>query len=148
MKVLPTIITVAILGSGALMADEKNMNSEHKNEFKQERMHKGQMKKRRNNFVKKALKELNLTSEQKSKIKTIRKNNRTAMKTQRQEHKGEGAVYRFINSNGFDKSGFVNMAKEKAAKRATLRGEMFEKIMEVLTPAQRIELSKKIPASN
>jgi len=147
MKFLPTIITVAVLGSGVLMADNSNgQKGSGADNGQHTQMHKGFGKGHKKNFIKKMMKELDLTDDQKSKLKAIRAEQRSMRKAQRLGHKGEASPVNFISSDGFDKDGFISAAKAKAEMRAEIRGEMFTKIFAVLTPEQRVQLSKKISA--
>jgi len=86
------------------------------------------------------MKKLDLSAEQREKIKNIKKEHFMKMKKIRKVRKGEYHFGQFITRNGFDRSGFIMMSEKRAQVRAVNMAEHFEKMISVLTPEQRDKL--------
>ena len=110
--------------------------------------------------------ELDLTKEQRQKIRDVFKAERQAKRAERKAHRGEGKKRggmfgqlnpeTFMSADHFDKSAFEKAAQDQATKRKSdreakrtsrlkQRAAFMEKVFNILTPEQRvkwIELSK------
>jgi periplasmic protein CpxP/Spy len=117
------------------------------------------------NGMQKIMKQLDLSSEQKDQLKTLRESRKAMMQTKRKEFKENRKSMRaqmkpdmstFMTANTFDKEAFKQeMQKKHEARRAMRdskkssmlesRADNMEKMFNILTPEQRIkwiELSK------
>jgi Spy/CpxP family protein refolding chaperone len=133
MKTLKTLTIVAVTGLVGLTAlNACPMGGG-------EKMHEG-MKHKKGQMIK-MFKQLDLTSTQKDKMQSMRKEMKTTMKEKRAGMQGRGMIGQFVSSNGFDKQGFTQMATQKSQEMIKMRAEMFEKRMNILTPEQRTKLA-------
>ena len=93
--------------------------------------------------MKKIFKQLDLTPEQKTAMKSQRKSMREQMKANRAEihsKRGMSGMSTFVSANGFDKQGFMELAAQKSQQRIEMRANMFEQKMNILTAEQRVKL--------
>lgn len=130
MKTLKTLTIVAVTGLVGLTAlnacpSDRSEGMKHKKE-----QMKGMFKK------------LDLTSEQKVQMKSMRKEMHAQMKEKRSQGRGMGQMGKFVSANGFDKQGFVAMATTKSQEMILVRADMFEKRMNILTPEQRTKFAQ------
>ena len=132
MKILKTLAVVTVVSLMATTA----VIAENGNNGNSSAMH--QMK-AKHQKLKRALKSLNLTTEQKTTIKEARKSMRTTMKAKRQEMKNSGGMGQFVSVNGVDRNGMVNKATQMARFAANTRADMISKILSVLTTEQKKE---------
>jgi Spy/CpxP family protein refolding chaperone len=88
---------------------------------------------------KKIMKELDLTSEQKSALKALKKQKRETMKANRDAMKAErkAVLANAVTANGFDKNAFIEGARAKFEKKIAMKAEHMEAMMNILTPEQR-----------
>ncbi len=165
------LVTVVVLGLSSVAyafgnSQEQCGNGEHKF-MRQGKMHehkgfkKGHFKNRHSTLgmLRGHMRELNLTTDQKVKLRAIMQAKREQMKALRakQGQKPRVNFSNFMNSAEFDKEAFkVEMAKVQATrmaqnsklreKRVEMIADTFSKIFAILTPEQReklIQLSKK-----
>ncbi len=148
MKTLKVLTIVAITGlAGTVAANACPSNGQNKQMCaKQEMCAKQKMCQKNNNkrtHMKEIFQKLDLTPEQKIAMKENRKAMRGQMKEKRaQMHgkRGMAVMSPFVSANGFDKEAFVSKATQKAQKMIEMRADRFEKMMNILTPEQRIKL--------
>ncbi len=88
-------------------------------------------------------KKRNLTYDQRSKIKELRKAERKIMRANRKQFRGSKNMRSFISVDGFDKAGFVQMRTSRSKDMLKGKADMVEKIMNILTPEQRLMLADK-----
>ena len=112
--------------------------------------------------MKMIMKQLDLSSEQKTQLKALkesnkeeRKANREVMKEKRKAHQElrKEMLAKYMSAEGFDKAGFVTAAKAKAAERQaqmkekmearlTQKVDKLEKVSAILAPEQRVKWVK------
>jgi Spy/CpxP family protein refolding chaperone len=131
-----------------------------------QKMCRGQRRGANKGFMRQMARQLDLTSDQRQKIRDIFNEERKAKKAERKAHRGErkkrGGVFgdlnpeTFMSADHFDKKAFTKAVQkqaddrkaERAAKRKSRveqRAAFMEKIFNILTPEQRvkwIELAK------
>lgn len=86
---------------------------------------------------------LELSDKQKETIEKLMVENRYKMKGFRQGSRGD-ALKAALTDDGFDKAAYIKTSKERAGQRAEARAEHLEKVMAVLTEAQRKALKEKL----
>ncbi|WP_309498572.1 Spy/CpxP family protein refolding chaperone [Sulfurovum sp.] len=89
-------------------------------------------------------KQLDLTTDQQSAMKTLRESMREQRNAQRknmQSQCGMSAMGQFVSAEGFDKQGFIDMATQKSKDRIEMKANMLEQKMNILTPVQRAKLA-------
>jgi len=93
---------------------------------------------------KKILRQLDLTSEQKSAFKALKKEKRATMKAKRQAMKAERqAIFaNAVTANGFDRNAFIEGARAKFEKRVAMKADHMEAMMNILTPEQRTKFAQ------
>lgn len=102
-----------------------------------------QNNKHQKGVMKETFQKLELTSEQKSAMKSHRKDMRKQMQAKRAQMHGErgmAGMSKFVSAKGFDKQGFMDMASQRSKKMAQRRADMFEKKISILTAEQRVKL--------
>lgn len=152
MKTLKVLTIVAITGLvGVVSANACPSGGENKAQCQKNKQETCQTKKQKacqkNKHQKGAMKEifqkLELTSEQKSAMKSHRKDMRKQMQAKRAQMHGErgmAGMSKFVSAKGFDKQGFMDMASQRSKKMAQRRADMFEKKISILTAEQRVKL--------
>lgn len=152
MKTLKVLTIVAITGLvGVVSANACPSGGENKAQCQKNKQETCQTKKQKacqkNKHQKGAMKEifqkLELTSEQKSAMKSHRKDMRKQMQAKRAQMHGERGMVgmsKFVSAKGFDKQGFMDMASQRSKKMAQRRADMFEKKISILTAEQRVKL--------
>lgn len=86
---------------------------------------------------------LDLSDTQKEKIEKLMVENRYRMKGLWQDTR-QDALNAALEDDGFNKKSYIEASKTRAAKRAEAMAEHLEKVMAVLTTAQRKALKAKI----
>jgi len=88
---------------------------------------------------KKIMKQLDLTSEQKSALKALKKQKRETMKANREAMKTEkkAVLANAVTANGFDKNAFIEGARAGFEKKIVMKADHMESMMNILTPEQR-----------
>lgn len=147
MKTLKVLTIVAITGlAGSVALNASPSNGQNNQQCQANKCDKCQIKKhaRNKNKMKKIFQQLDLTPEQKTAMKSLRKGMREEMKAKRAEmraKRGMSGMGAFVSANGFDKQGFLELAAHRSQKRAEMRANMFEQKMNILTPEQRVKLA-------
>lgn len=140
MKTLKVLTIVAIAGlAGTVAASACPSNGQNNQMCEKQNMC---QKNNKRTHMKEIFQKLDLTLEQKIAMKENRKAMRGQMKEKRaQIHGKRGMVVMspFVSANGFDKEAFVEKATQKAQKMIDMRADGFEKMMDILTPYQRIK---------
>ncbi len=150
MKTLKILAIVAVTGLTGVMAHGTQYNDDCDKVDKLEKHSyaKVQMKRAHkihpNKRIRRLLKGLDLSAEQKSQLKEIRKSTKRARQIQREHLKGTMGLRKFISVDGFDKEEFIAASENRAKAMIRVRADRMEKFIEVLTPEQRIELTKKL----
>jgi len=150
MKTLKVLTIVAITGLAGTVAANACPSNGQKNEQcqtnKQDKCQKNKYQKHRanKNEMKKIFQQLDLTSEQRTAMKSQRKDMRGQMKANRAEHgkRGMSGMSTFVSAEGFDKQEFMDMATKRSQKMIEMRANMFEQKMNILTAEQRVKLAK------
>ena len=165
------IVTMATLGiTAGLFANGMNGMGMHQGQgmHNGQGMHQGQGMHKRGGMHKNRsfaiLKQLDLTSEQQSKLKDLRQIKKAQMQAQRQERRANRAkngmqidMSAFMSTDKFDKEAYKKALEQKAQKRQASmqerkktmfdkKADFMEKVFNILTPEQRtkwIELSKQ-----
>lgn len=143
MKVLKTLAVVTISGIMATTAVSANDVKEDCKSGKFERggkHHKGGMMKMRS-----ALKAADITSEQKTAIKEIRKTMKATMKAKRAEMKASGKP-QFVTVNGVDRELMISKSVERATFKANMKADMMEKVLAILTDEQKTKFVQALQA--
>ncbi len=151
MKALKILTLLALAGSTTLIADNTQAAGNHGNQYNiqigdtpMKQMRKKRRKMTMERRVAHIIRTLNLTQEQKEKLKTIRKEMWQARKAQKKNLRGSLALKKFISVDGFDKEGFIIASEFRTKELTTNRAEMMQKTIAVLTPDQRIALVEKL----
>ncbi|NKQ40672.1 MAG: hypothetical protein HF962_03785 [Sulfurovum sp.] len=159
MKAIKTLAIIAISGAiastsvsaqgmkhGKGCEDQINRQEckEHRGTKDRDKMHKKHNRKNSNKMIYRAFKKLDLTDEQKSELKDIRKSMKKSYKQKRKEHKGFMNIKEFITTDGFKKDEFIAAAENKATEMAKVKANMIEKAIAILTPEQRLKLVDNI----
>jgi len=145
-KLLMILATTSLIGASSLYANSSYENNDRKLVKKQK--HKGGLKS--------IFKKLNISTEQRASLKIIFKETRNEIQKLRSSIKSErankharksrGDISKFINSNGFNKQGFIKKSTHKSQRMIQLRANKFEKIINILTSEQRLEFAKLLNA--
>ncbi len=94
-----------------------------------------------------ALEQMELSEEQEQKLDALQNTFREQMMSQRGNRGNRGAsLSDAISEKGFDTAAFIAASKVQSEARDAMRASHLAQIVDVLTPAQRVEL-KKILAS-
>jgi Spy/CpxP family protein refolding chaperone len=135
-KILALTAVTSALTFGTLYAQPTN----EAQPTKSERSHYGKHHKGGHHF-KKIMKELDLTSEQKSALKALKKQKRETMKANRDAMKAErkAVLANAVTANGFDKNAFIEGARAKFEKKIAMKADHMEAMMNILTPEQRMK---------
>jgi Spy/CpxP family protein refolding chaperone len=138
MKILKTVAILSVAGVIGTMAVYADDIKEHRTMFQEK---KGMMHhfKAKHQKMKKIMKQLDLTSEQKTALKENRKAMRTTMMAKRKAIMASGGMSQFIEVNGVDRASMITFATERATKMANARADMMEKTLSILTPEQKIK---------
>jgi Spy/CpxP family protein refolding chaperone len=88
--------------------------------------------------------QLNLTSEQQQKLSILRDEMRLEMKKQRYSGKPMGKMGAFFQGENFDKDSFKSNMNGQHEKMLTLRANHMEKVFNILTKEQRVQLKKNL----
>lgn len=88
--------------------------------------------------------QLNLTSEQQQKLSILRDEMRLEMKKQRYSGKPMGKMGVFFQGENFDKDSFKSNMNGQHEKMLTLRANHMEKVFNILTKEQRVQLKKNL----
>lgn len=88
--------------------------------------------------------QLNLTSEQQHQLSILRDEMRLEMKKQRYSGKPMGQMGTFFKGENFDKDSFKSNMNEQHEKMLTLRANHMEKVFNILTKEQRVQLKKNL----
>lgn len=137
--ILVTLATGALL-SGTLYADNYRGDGPG---CKNGGYHGKMFQDKRGGMVMGMLFSLDLNDKQKEQIEKLMVENRYQMKGLRRGAHGD-ALKAALNGDDFDKGTYVKLAKEQAEKRAEMMAEHLEKVMAVLTKAQRKTLKEKL----
>ncbi|MFC2057986.1 Spy/CpxP family protein refolding chaperone [Campylobacterota bacterium] len=141
MKTLQVLTIVAITGlAGTVAANACPSNGQNKQMCEKQKICQKNNNKRTQ--MKEIFQKLDLTTEQKIAMKENRKAMQGQMKEKRAKMHGKrGMVVMspFVSANGFDREGFIDNATQKAQTRIEMRADRFEKMMNILTPEQRIK---------
>jgi Spy/CpxP family protein refolding chaperone len=141
MKTLKVLTIVTITGlAGTVTANACPSNGQNKQMCEKQKMCQKNSNKRPQ--MKEIFQKLDLTPEQKIAMKKNRKSMLGQMKEQRaQMHgkRGMAMMSPFVSANGFDRESFIDKATQKAQNRIEMRADRFEKMMNILTPEQRIK---------
>ncbi len=152
MKTLKVLTIVAITGLvGVVSANACPSGGENKAQCQKNKQEACQTKKQKscqNNkhqkgVMKETFQKLELTSEQKSAMKSHRKDMRKQMQAKRAQmhaERGMAGMGKFVSAKGFDKQGFMDIASQRSKKMAQRRADMFEKKINILTAEQRVKL--------
>lgn len=144
MSIVKTLAVVTVVGVVGLTALSASDYKDRGNGVKSEMMKKHFAKKR--DKMRNILKKLDLTTDQRDKLKQNRKAMRNDMKMNRKSMKGSKDITQFITSEGFNKSAYVEQSVVRAKTRATNRADMFEGTLSILTSEQKakfVELLKE-----
>jgi len=89
--------------------------------------------------IKKIMKQLDLTSEQRTALKELKQQKRATMKANREAMKAErkAVLANAVTANGFDKNAFIEGARAKFEKKIAMKADHMEAMMNILTPEQR-----------
>ena len=88
----------------------------------------------------KVFQSLDLSSDQKEQLMTLRKEMQETMKSLRDPQKAKEELLGYFSEEGFDKDGFVNKVSEKFDEKIKIRADYIEKMYNILTPEQRKDL--------
>ena len=88
--------------------------------------------------------QLNLTSEQQHQLSILRDEMRLEMKKQRYSGKQMGQMGTFFKGDNFDKDSFKSNMNGQHEKMLTLRANHMEKVFNILTKEQRVQLKKNL----
>ncbi len=92
-----------------------------------------------------ALQKLDLSDDQLDKFEALQKSFQEQRMAQRSTNRlSSGALADAISEKGFDVKAFEAAEKERSEARAAMKATHLEQIIEILTPAQRIELKKSL----
>ncbi len=141
MKTLKVLAVIAITGlTGVVTLNASGVDSvdNDKGTFMHGKSDKGMRGKKPNHIIS-IMKKLDLSSEQKSALKNIRKDMKKDIQGHRKSIQEDRDIGKYISIDGFDKVAFIQEAGIQAKNIAKVRADMFEKIVEVLTPEQRID---------
>jgi len=151
MKTFKILTIIAVTGLTATMAQNSKAYDDSNHPCQMQRgdgshshMQKKRFNRNSNKRLNRMLRTLNLSDEQKTQLRDIRQSARQANRTKRQEAKGLASLKKFISVDGFDKSGFTVLAESKSRDMIGTRADMLEKVINILTPEQRIELVEKL----
>lgn len=145
MKVITRLATLLLVGSLGLI--HLNAQDSMKRDYNVDgkRVEKRAFYKR-GYSIKKLFSKLDLTNDQKNKLKDIRSSYRDSKKESRDSMKRAFNIGQFISKEGFDREGFVNQSIKRATIRIGIKASILEESLKVLTPKQRdrlVELSKE-----
>jgi len=152
MKTLKILTLIALTGATGLMAGNTQQrgdcNNQHRTTIEgqtlQTQLHKKHKRKNPNRRINHLLRKLDLSEAQKTQLGEIRKSMQQARKIQRKELRGSMNLKKFVSVDGFDKEGFIAASEGRAKKMTTVRADMMEKFIAVLSPEQRLELIEKL----
>lgn len=88
--------------------------------------------------------QLNLTSEQQHQLSILKDEMRLEMKKQRYSGKPMGQMGTFFKGDNFDKDSFKSNMNGQHEKMLTLRANHMEKVFNILTKEQRVQLKKNL----
>ena len=147
MTIIKTIAILSIAGIiGTITLNADNIQ-EHRGMLQEQRemMHhfKGKHQK-----IQKIMKQLDLTSEQKTALKANRKSMRESMKAKRNEMRKAHNISQFITVDGVDRKAMIAQVTKKATTMANMRADMFDKTLKILTPKQRTKFVTLLQADN
>ncbi len=138
MKVLTIVAITGMTGITALNAESATTANSMQQTSKGMKQHPGNQQQN----MMKILKELNLTAEQKTKLRESNKKLKMQSKEMRKEMKAGRSMEQYITAKGFAKDEFIRDATEKSTKMIQMRADRFDAIATVLTPEQREKLVK------
>ena len=138
MKVLTIVAITGMTGITALNAESATTPNSMQKTSKGMKQH---PRNQQQNMMK-ILKELNLTAEQKTKLRESNKKLRMQSKKMRNEMKAGRSMEQYITAKGFAKDEFIREATEKSTKMIQMRADRLDAIATVLTPEQREEVVK------
>lgn len=147
MTILKTVTVLSIAGIiGTIALNAENIK-EHRGMFQEQKemMHHFKGKHQQ---MKKIMKQLDLTSEQKTELKANRKAMREAMKAKRTEMRGARNMAKFVSVNGIDREAMIKQITQKVTVMANMRADMFDKTLTILTPQQRTKFVALLKADN
>jgi len=130
-KLLVLTALASTLTFGTLYAQ----NAGHEGEFAKSERFQG----KGGHHFKKIMKQLDLTSEQKTALKALKKEKRANRKANREAMKAErkAVLSNAVKVDGFDKNAFIAGATASFEKRITQKAQDMEAMMNILTPEQR-----------
>jgi Spy/CpxP family protein refolding chaperone len=147
MKVLKTVAILSVAGIIGTMAVYAEDIKEHKCMVQEKRgmMHhfKGKHQK-----MKRIMKQLDLSSKQKTALKENRKEMREKMMAKRKAMMASTGMSQFISVSGVDRDSMVNFAVERATERANARADMMEKTLNILSPEQKTKFVSLLKAEH
>jgi len=138
LKVLTIVAVTGLIGITASNASPQNANEVCPKQTKCDKHSKHYNK----GGMKELYKQLDLTAEQQSAMKTLRQSMREQRKAQRENMRsqhGMAGMSQFVSAEGFNKQGFIDMAMQKSKSRIEMQADMFEQKMNILTPEQRVK---------
>ncbi len=122
---ISSVVATSVFANCGMMNNQKGAKYESKKAY---HMNKSNHKKGRHILA--MFKQLNLTSEQKTKIKEIMLENRKNRKT----------VNEAFTKNSFDKQKYLEITSQKRENMLKSRADMIEKVYELLTTKQKEQL--------
>lgn len=146
MKILKTVAIVSIAGIiGTMVLNAEEIKDRGACSGKKEMMqgHKGKHKQMR-----KVLKQLDLTDEQKTTLKADREAMKEERKAMREVRKASGGIGQFISVNGVDREALTAEITKRATTRANMKADKIEKIMTVLTDEQKTKFVTLMQSEN
>jgi len=151
MKKIKLITLIAATAFTGAIAQGMQTPSNTPDDMQQYKMHRGgkmfgnhHRNFKRNRRLARVFRKLNLTPEQRTKIKEARKEMRQGLRQKRQQFRGSMGLKNYINVDGFDKQGFIQMGTLRSKEMLKNRADMIDKMIKILTPEQRLILIQEL----
>ena len=147
MTILKTIALLSIAGIIGTVALNADNIKEHRGMLQEQRevMHhfKGKHQK-----IQKIMKQLDLTSKQKTALKANRQTIREAMKSKRKEMRDAHNMAKFVTVDGVNRKAMIAEVTKKVTVMANMRADMLDNTLKILTPKQRTKFVTLLQADN